>query len=186
MPRGPRGEQRPSDVVGCAVKVMQLATGEETEELQPSPDQATTDAKRAAGRKGGAARAHSLQPAERAKIASEGASARWHQDNDQEVAMASRILDPINNEADRSILEEGFARHRADTDYVESHKAEWQVAYPDKWILVHKGELVAVADTMDDAFDAVEKKGIAPAETVWAYLATEPRTFILPSDGTCP
>ena len=37
MPRGPRGEYRPSDVVGCAVRVGRIATGEiediEEEEL---------------------------------------------------------------------------------------------------------------------------------------------------------
>jgi hypothetical protein len=32
MPRGPRGEKRPADVIGHAVKVMRIATGEETEE----------------------------------------------------------------------------------------------------------------------------------------------------------
>lgn len=33
MPRGPKGEKRPADVVGAAVKVMQIATGEIEEEL---------------------------------------------------------------------------------------------------------------------------------------------------------
>jgi hypothetical protein len=33
MPRGPRGERRPTDVIGNAVKVMRIVTGEETEEL---------------------------------------------------------------------------------------------------------------------------------------------------------
>jgi hypothetical protein len=33
MPRGPRGEKRPANVIGAAVKVMRIATGEETEEL---------------------------------------------------------------------------------------------------------------------------------------------------------
>lgn len=28
MPRGPRGEKRPADVIGNAVKVMRIATGE--------------------------------------------------------------------------------------------------------------------------------------------------------------
>jgi hypothetical protein len=32
MPKGPRGEKRPADVIGNAVKVMRIATGEETEE----------------------------------------------------------------------------------------------------------------------------------------------------------
>lgn len=33
MPKGPRGEKRPADVIGNAVKIMRIATGEETEEL---------------------------------------------------------------------------------------------------------------------------------------------------------
>jgi len=33
LPKGPRGEKRPADVVANAVKVARLATGEETEEL---------------------------------------------------------------------------------------------------------------------------------------------------------
>ena len=31
MPRGPKGEKRPADVIGNAVKVMRIATGEEEE-----------------------------------------------------------------------------------------------------------------------------------------------------------
>jgi hypothetical protein len=34
MPKGPRGEKRPADVIGNAVKVMRIATGEETEDLE--------------------------------------------------------------------------------------------------------------------------------------------------------
>ena len=33
MPRGPNGEKRPPDVVGCAVTVAKIATGEIEEEL---------------------------------------------------------------------------------------------------------------------------------------------------------
>ena len=33
MLRSPKGERRPADVIGAAVKVMRIATGEETEEL---------------------------------------------------------------------------------------------------------------------------------------------------------
>ena len=36
MPKGPRGEYRPADVIGAAVKVMRIATGEE--EDAPPPD----------------------------------------------------------------------------------------------------------------------------------------------------
>ena len=54
MPRGPRGEKRPADVIGNAVKVMRIATGEEIEELE------TDRVKSAAaelGSRGGKARA---------------------------------------------------------------------------------------------------------------------------------
>ncbi len=33
MPRGPNGEKRPRDTVGCAVHVMKIATGEIEEDL---------------------------------------------------------------------------------------------------------------------------------------------------------
>ncbi len=34
MPTGPKGEKRPADVIGNAVKVMRIATGEETEDYR--------------------------------------------------------------------------------------------------------------------------------------------------------
>ena len=37
MPRGPRGERRPADVIGAAVKVMRIVTGEEIEEIPSNP-----------------------------------------------------------------------------------------------------------------------------------------------------
>ena len=33
MPSGPKGQKRPADVTGNAVKVMRVATGEDVEEL---------------------------------------------------------------------------------------------------------------------------------------------------------
>ena len=38
MPRGPRGEKRPADVIGNAVRVMQIATGEAEEEYEAAPE----------------------------------------------------------------------------------------------------------------------------------------------------
>ena len=34
MPKGPQGQKRPADVIGNAVKVMRIATGEEEEEYE--------------------------------------------------------------------------------------------------------------------------------------------------------
>lgn len=74
MPRGPRGEKRPADVIGMSVKVMRIATGEEMEELE------TDRAKSAAaelGSRGGKARAENLTPAQRRAIAKKAAAVRW-------------------------------------------------------------------------------------------------------------
>jgi len=79
MPRGPRGEKRPADVIGNAVKVMRIATGEETEELE------TDRVKSAAaelGSRGGKARAAKLISQQRSKIARKAAKARWKEPSD--------------------------------------------------------------------------------------------------------
>ncbi len=72
MPKGPRGEQRPADVIGAAVKVMRIATGEEEDKRE-----ATASAASQLGKLGGAARARKLTPDQRAQIAKKAASKRW-------------------------------------------------------------------------------------------------------------
>jgi hypothetical protein len=75
MPRGPKGEKRPADVVGAAIMVAKIATGEITETGEP--DDGKDPAAKAMGRKGGAARAQRLTAERRAEIARKAARARW-------------------------------------------------------------------------------------------------------------
>lgn len=75
MPKGPRGEKRPGDVIGAAVMVAKIATGEITEPTEP--DDGKDPAAKALGRKGGAARAASLSKKKRSEIAKKAAKARW-------------------------------------------------------------------------------------------------------------
>ena len=74
MPTGPKGERRPADVIGNAVRVMRIATGEEDETL-------TSDGKNAAavalGKRGGKARAEGMTAERRAEIAKQAAAKRW-------------------------------------------------------------------------------------------------------------
>jgi len=76
MPTGPKGERRPADVIGNAVKVMRIATGEEPEDTGPADDGKDPAAK-ALGKKGGAARAAKMTPERRAEIAKSAAAKRW-------------------------------------------------------------------------------------------------------------
>jgi hypothetical protein len=77
MPKGPQGQKRPADVVGNAVHVMKIATGE----IDDTKQAAGTEANRKGGVKGGAARAKVLTPQQRSEIASIAAQARWKKSN---------------------------------------------------------------------------------------------------------
>ena len=74
MPTGPKGQKRPADVIGNAVKVMRIATGEEEETIE---DDGKDPAAEALGAKGGQARALKLTPEQRSEIARKAAKKRW-------------------------------------------------------------------------------------------------------------
>jgi hypothetical protein len=77
MPRGPKGEKRPADVIGNAVHVMRIATGE-IEDVRPTPEsEGKNPAAVALGRMGGAARAKGMSAKRRAEIARKAAAKRW-------------------------------------------------------------------------------------------------------------
>ena len=74
MPKGPKGEKRPADVIGNAIKVARIATGEEEDVLtEDGKDKAAVSM----GKRGGEARARSLTVDERRRIAKKAAKARW-------------------------------------------------------------------------------------------------------------
>lgn len=71
MPKGPQGQKRPADAIGCAVMVGKIASGEIAEELkQPS-------GKTRSGKAGAKARADALSKEERSAIAKKAAARRW-------------------------------------------------------------------------------------------------------------
>ena len=74
MPKGPRGENRPADVIGCAVTVAKIATGEIVELLPAASGRARS------AQAGGKARANKLSAEERREIALKAANARWRGD----------------------------------------------------------------------------------------------------------
>ena len=75
MPKGPKGEKRPADVVGAAIKVAKIATGEIEEDTEP--DTGKSKAAMELGRKGGRARAEKMSAERRKEIAREAAKKRW-------------------------------------------------------------------------------------------------------------
>ena len=73
MPKDPKGEKRPADVI-AAVKVMKIATSEIEEDIDDDgKDKAAVEL----GRKGGRARAKKLTTKRRREIARKAAQTRW-------------------------------------------------------------------------------------------------------------
>jgi hypothetical protein len=70
MPTGPRGERRPADVMGAAVTVVQIATGELTEHPKPKSGSVRS------GQAGAKARVGASAERWR-EIAPKAASKRW-------------------------------------------------------------------------------------------------------------
>ncbi len=77
MPKGPKGEKRPADVIANAVKVMKIATGEIEEDISTPEKEGKDPAAVSMGKRGGKARAQNMTPERRAEIAKKAASARW-------------------------------------------------------------------------------------------------------------
>jgi hypothetical protein len=70
----PKGERRPADVIGNAVKVMRIAKGEESDD---APDDGKNTTAQELGSKGAAAHVKSVSPERRAEIAKAPAAKRW-------------------------------------------------------------------------------------------------------------
>lgn len=76
MRKGPRGEKRPADAVGNAVRVARISVGDEPDDRESAP--APSPAQQL-GKLGGAARARKLSSEQRTEIAKNAAKKRWHQ-----------------------------------------------------------------------------------------------------------
>jgi len=81
MPKGPKGQKRPADVIGNAVHVMRIATGE----IEEKPKEAKITVRSSAGKKGAAARAATLTPSKRTEIARKAAKTRWSEQGKSKV-----------------------------------------------------------------------------------------------------
>ncbi len=77
MPKGPKGEKRPTDVIANAVKIMKIATGEIEEDIDTPEKEVKDPAAGSMGKLGGKARAEKMTPERRAEIAKKAAQSRW-------------------------------------------------------------------------------------------------------------
>jgi hypothetical protein len=74
MPTGPKGQRRPADVIGNAIRIAKIATGEAPETVIDDGKDANA---KTLGAKGGKARAANMTPERRAETAKAAAKKRW-------------------------------------------------------------------------------------------------------------
>lgn len=92
MPKGPHGEKRPADVIGNAVKVMRIATGEIVEMVEAKAKSAAAEL----GSKGGPtrdARADEIQPRRFAREHFRKRAAIALADHHHDLALARPVLE---------------------------------------------------------------------------------------------
>ncbi|MBF0293482.1 MAG: RNA-binding protein [Nitrospinae bacterium] len=73
MPKGPQGQKRPADVIGAAIQIAKIVTGEIKETKRASEKDYT----RRGGLAGGKTRAEKLTSEKRSEISRVAANARW-------------------------------------------------------------------------------------------------------------
>jgi hypothetical protein len=71
MPKGPQGQKRKADVIGNAILIGRIATGEVEDSSK------TKTVAEESGSKGGKARAAKLSKSQRSAIAKKASSGRW-------------------------------------------------------------------------------------------------------------
>jgi hypothetical protein len=75
MPKGPKGQKRPAGVIGNAIRVAKIATGEVAQDFPA--DDGKDKAAQLLGQRGSRARAKSLTKEQRTAITRKAARARW-------------------------------------------------------------------------------------------------------------
>ena len=71
MPKGPQGQTRPADLIGCAVAVARIATGEAEDDRYMAPGRARS------GQAGAIARSKNLTSERKKEIAHAASNRRW-------------------------------------------------------------------------------------------------------------
>lgn len=75
---------------------------------------------------------------------------------------------------------EGMEKLQRSADAYDANLLEYRERYPRQWVVLHDGELVAHADTIDEVLAMVDEAGIPRRPgTILRFIETEDITYIL-------
>jgi hypothetical protein len=92
VPKGPKGEKRPADVIDAAITVARIATGE-VEGPKTTKNPHAVALGKLGGQKGGKARSAALSAKKKKEAAKRAASARWSKRGDNVLCRAPEFND---------------------------------------------------------------------------------------------
>ena len=76
-------------------------------------------------------------------------------------------------------LRESLRRFGENQQYVETHREKLTARYPDEWVCVSEGRVVAHADSPEDAMRMFRESGAPHDGLVLEHLPTEPVSWLL-------
>ena len=64
-------------------------------------------------------------------------------------------------------------------DQFVAMESSFMKRYPDKWVAMGKGGVIAVGDSATEALDNLEKQGLDRSKAVYQFMDTDPPILIL-------
>lgn len=104
------------------------------------------------------------------------------------ISQKELIMTTKERENNRLIIEtlggaekiyEGLREYSSHVEYMESQRSKLTKQYPNKWVAMSGGTIVATGDELEELIQAVDSLGISRVGLIVEYLSTEPRNMIL-------
>lgn len=103
----------------------------------------------------------------------------WGHDTcERPMARSKRKMKSAPSQKELAEIRKKFRAFSASTHFL-TKAARMRGTYDDKWIAIHNGQVKAVADTLDELTEKVEKLHIPSGETLMRYVGKQEMTLIL-------
>ena len=76
-------------------------------------------------------------------------------------------------------MDESLALFRADHVFLDAHRVEWTLKYPDRWVVVRDQKLVGYGKNLSRLFQRLRRRGVDLRSAPVKFLSTKPRKWIL-------
>jgi hypothetical protein len=83
------------------------------------------------------------------------------------------------SQAEQDEIRDAFRGHRVREEFWATRYEDYKVRYPDQFVAVKDGEVVAASKDLRDLVHLLDAKGIEPTQAWLEFIRTKPPNFIL-------